>query len=99
MLDRISITLRGGVEIYSYLSPQKEKEDLKDSQLLSGLFYAIQSVSEEIKNPVTSIRLENSTIYVKTYSDYSIFLTFSNPLNEKIIERGFKELAKLTLKY
>ena len=97
MLDKLSITIRGGVEVYSYSSPLYEKKELKDTQLLSGLFYAIQSVSEEIKDPVSSIRLENSIIYVKTYSDFSIFLTFSQPMNEKIIEESFRELAKLTL--
>lgn len=97
MIKKISITVRGGIEVYSYTSPGTNYN--KDSQLLSGLFYAIQSVSEEINDPVSSIRLLNSVIYVKTYSDFSILLIFSKPINNEIKEEIFRNLAKLTIYY
>lgn len=97
MIEKLSIILRGGVEAYSYKSPLFK--DNKDSQLLSGLFYAIQSVSEEIHDPVSFIRLQNSVIYVKTYSDFSLLLFFSDLINTEEIEIIFQDLAKLTLKF
>ena len=97
MIEKLSIILRGGVEAYSYKSPLFKEN--KDSQLLSGLFYAIQSVSEEINDPVSFIRLQNSVIYVKTYSDFSLLLIFSDIINTDEIEDLFQDLAKLTLKF
>lgn len=97
MFQKLSIAIRGGIEVYSYSSNSDKFKD--NSQLLSGLFYAIQSVSEEIKDPVSFIRLQNSVIYVKTYSDFSIQLIFSRSLNDSIIESIFQEIAKLTISF
>lgn len=95
MIEKLSVVIRGGIEVYSYISPNNER--LKDSQLLSGIFYAIQSISEEIKDPVSYIRLQNSIIYIKTFSDFSILLTFANYIKDNIIEETFIEIAKLVL--
>jgi len=97
MLEKFSCINNGGLEIYYkdyFDSPYKI-----DQQLMAGFFYAIQSISEEIRNPVNFIRLQNSLIYIKSYGDFILILMFSSLPDESFVSKAFEELANLVIKY
>ena len=97
MLEKFSCIKDGGLEIYSkeyYDSPLRI-----DQQLLAGFFYAIQSISEELKNPVSFIKLQNSLVYIKSYSDFFLILMFTSLPEESQVTRTFEELAKVVIEY
>ena len=95
MLERFSCIKNGGLEIYSknyFNSPFA-----LDSQLLAGFFYAIQSISEEMKNPVSSIKLQNSLVFLRTYSEFILVLMFNAIPNELEVQKSFEKLAMLVV--
>ena len=70
-----------------------------DPQLLAGFFYAIQSISEEMKNPVSSIKLQNSIVFLRTYSEFILVLMFTAIPNELDVQKSFEKLAMLVIEY
>ena len=97
MLEKFSCINNGGLEIYSkeyFNSPYKV-----EPQLMAGFFYAIQSISEELRNPVSFIRLQNSLVYIRAYGDFILILMFSSIPDESFVSKAFEELAKLVIEY
>ena len=97
MLEKFSCIKDGGLELYSkeyYNSPFTV-----DQQLLAGFFYAIQSISEELKNPVSFIKLQNSLVYIKSYGDFFLILMFTSVPDETQITKTFEMLAKVVIDY
>ena len=97
MLERFSCIKDGGLEIYTrQFIDQPHKID---SVLLSGFFFAIQSISEEIKNPVSFIKLQNCLVYIKSYGDFFLILMFTSLPEEPSVIRAFNDLAKVVTEY
>jgi GTPase SAR1 family protein len=97
MLEKFSCVKDGGLEVYS--KDFVKSSNKIDSQLISGFFYALQSISEEMNNPVSFIRLQNSLVYIKSYGEFLIILMFSSLPNETALNKSFDELAKLIIEY
>lgn len=97
MLQKFSCIRDGGLEIYSREYTQNFNG--VDDQLVAGFFYAIQSISEEIKNPVSFIRLQNSLVYLKTYGEFILILMFSAIPEGSIVDKCFEDLAQLFIEY
>ncbi len=97
MLERFLCIKDGGLELYSkeYFNSHFKV----DQQLLAGFFYAIQSISEEIKNPVSFIRLQNSLVYLKTFGDFFLVLMFTSKPEESQLNKAFDQIAKVIMDY
>ncbi|MFX0052100.1 MAG: ADP-ribosylation factor-like protein [Candidatus Hodarchaeota archaeon] len=98
MLQRFSIAIKGGIEIFDY-QPDGTPHRIKyEPQLMSGFLEAIQLFSEEMKAPIHQIHFFNLMLYVKTYGEFSLRLILSTKLPENEIEDYFGLLANETLK-
>ena len=97
MFEKLSIILRGGVEVYSYTKSEKINDI--NSQLVSSFLYTIHSFFEDMSDPLAVIKMQNLIIYIKSYNQFLTILFSSSFFKEDKLDKFFDDVAKSTLFY
>ncbi len=93
LFEKLAIINKYGEELYSFGNSEKIKTT--DSGLLASFIITLQTMSEEDQEPISSIKLQNSVIYIMTYTEFTIVLILESYISDSLLDYVFKELSSI----